>query len=415
VLAHHQPLVAHTDAAVEDLAEELHLLHGPVEDVGARGEVDPDPDVLRAGEQRDAGAGAHPRLGPHPDEPHRGAQHHLAVGVGVDHVGGHEVGGSHELGDELRRGLQVDVARRGLLDDLPGGHHRDPGRHGQRLGLVVGHVERGDPELALEVAQLRAHAIAQGGVEVGQRLVEEQQLRPAHQGPGQGQPLLLATGELGGVAALEPAEADDLEGLAHSPSDLLRAEAATEDAAPGEGRSEPHVSLLGRRLEHRGGEELCLDLVHAATDLALAGGPQREGHVLEGRHVRPDGVGLEHHPDVATVRGHEPRPGRDRLAGQADAAGVGPLEAGDAPQGGRLPAARGAEQRVELALLDREGHVPDGVDVVPPVGEHLAQAVDDEGVGAVVAPLGRRAGTGVSSQHRCPRRSASGCGRRPGT
>jgi len=44
-------------------------------------------------------------------------------------------------------------------------HHRDPVRHGQRLLLVVGDVDQGDGDLALQLLELELHRLAQALVE----------------------------------------------------------------------------------------------------------------------------------------------------------------------------------------------------------------------------------------------------------
>jgi hypothetical protein len=66
-------------------------------------------------------------------------------------------------------------------------------RHG--LGLVVGDVDRGDAEAALQRRDLGAGLHAQLGVEVGQRLVHEEDLGGADDGAAHGDALTLATGE----------------------------------------------------------------------------------------------------------------------------------------------------------------------------------------------------------------------------
>jgi len=68
----------------------------------------------------------------------------------------------------------------------------------------VGDVDGGGPELALQLADAQAHALAEGGVEVGQRFVEKHDLRAGDHGAGQGDALLLAAGELA-VNGLVPA------------------------------------------------------------------------------------------------------------------------------------------------------------------------------------------------------------------
>src|SRR5262249_3026641 len=80
------------------------------------------------------------------------------------------------------------------------------------------------------------------------------------------------------------------------------------------------------------------------------------GNVLEHRHVRPHGVGLEHHADAALLGRHVAAPRRvvHRLAVDGDAAAAWLLEAGDGAQGRGLAAARWAEERHVLATSDGE-------------------------------------------------------------
>jgi hypothetical protein len=82
-----------------------------------------------------------------------------------------------KLRHERGRRLAVNLLRR---TDLPResarAHHRDPVGDRQRLLLVVRHVDGGDAELLLQLADLAAHLDAQLGVEVGERLVEQQHL-----------------------------------------------------------------------------------------------------------------------------------------------------------------------------------------------------------------------------------------------
>jgi hypothetical protein len=68
-------------------------------------------------------------------------------------------------------------------------------------------------------------------------------------------------------------------------------------------------------------------------------------HVVAHRHVREEGVVLEHGVDLAPVGGER----RDVRAVEHDRAVVGKLEARDQSQGRRLAATGRSEQRVELA------------------------------------------------------------------
>jgi len=92
-----------------------------------------------------------------------------------------QVGGADELGDEAVPGAPVDLLGLPLLDEGAPRHHRDPGGERQRLGLIVGDVERGDPHVAVEPQELEPHLRPQLGVQVGERLVQEQEPRLDHE------------------------------------------------------------------------------------------------------------------------------------------------------------------------------------------------------------------------------------------
>src|SRR5262249_60473005 len=139
--------------------------------------------------------------------------------------------------------------------------------------------------------------------------------RAAPRGPGQREPLWPAAGQLPRLAPLQPGKADELEGLDHA---------------------RPQLALL-----------------HSAAS-------QPESHVLEDREVREERIRLEDGVHVALVR---------RQRGDVDPAQLDPslgrlLEAADHPQRRRLAAARGAEEREELAAVDVERDAVDGDDVV---------------------------------------------------
>ena len=210
-------------------------------------------------------------------------------------------------------------------------HDRDPVGEAERLDLVVGHEEHGNAEPALEELQLHPHLLAQLGVEVAERLVEQEQIRLVDEGAAERQTLHLPAAQKRRRSALEAAE--------------------------------PH------ELEH------ALDpFSHRAA--AHAAEPQRVGDVVEHGHVRPDRVGLEDHAEVALVRGHE-EPARDRghdPAAQGDLAGVGIVEACDEAQSRGLAAAARAQQREHLAPPDLERRAIDGLN--RPI--RLAHAVESK-------------------------------------
>ena len=184
----------------------------------------------------------------------------------------------------------------------------------------------------MEPGQPEPHLCPRDGVQVGERLVQQEQSRLDHEGARQGDALPLPSGELGRAPALDAVE--------------------------------PHLGQRG---------------LHLARHLVarLAADPEPERDVLEDGHVRPEGVVLEDDPDVALVRRHR----IDELIVHEDPAGVGNDEPGQQPEQRRLAAARGPEHGVELAGPDGDGDVLDSPDIAVPLPDifhpHLGQP--DEG------------------------------------
>jgi hypothetical protein len=152
--------------------------------------------------------------------------------------------------------------------------------------------------------------LAQRGIEVGERLVEEAELGPAHQGAAERDALALATGEI--------------------------PRAAREEAVD---------------LQARG------DLPHARVDLGAthAGDLEREGDVAVDVEVRIEGVALEDHRRAALL-------GRtivDDRAVEEDLARGGALEARDEVQDRGFAAAARADEGDEGAGRDLEIDVPE--------------------------------------------------------
>jgi len=264
-----------------------------------------------------------------------GLDHPELAARGLRDRAGNDIAAAHEVGGEGVARAQVDLARGALLDDHAALHDGDLVRHRQRLDLVVGDVDGGDAERGGEVADLHPHLLAQLGVEVRQRLVEQQELRLVHQRAGHRDPLLLAAGQE---------------------------------------RRRP----VGQRLQLDHGERAHHPRAHVAGAAAAVAVHQREGDVVVDRHVRPDGVALEHHPEVAAVRRHVDRAGgaEHHLVGHRDLAAVGRLQPGDAVQGRGLAAAGRAEERVELAARDAERDAAHRGHPAAVRGEMLLQAAD---------------------------------------
>ena len=71
------------------------------------------------------------------------------------------------------------------------------------LGLIMGDVDRRHADLAVQRFELVAHFLAKLGVEVRQRLVEQQNLRRIREGASERHPLLLPAGQLMRIAVDE--------------------------------------------------------------------------------------------------------------------------------------------------------------------------------------------------------------------
>ena len=165
------------------------------------------------------------------------------------------------------------------------------------------------------------------------------------------------------------------------------------ESCPGRRSSMPSRRTERMRLRHARAQIVTADALHA----------QPERDVLEHVHVREERVGLEHHVDVPLGRRHV----RDVAAAQQDAAAARLLEARDHAQRRRLAAARGAEHREELALVDLEGDVVDGDDVV----EALRHRLEDDRFGRCCAGVARVQAASVEPyprvRQRTPRAAAS--------
>src|SRR5690606_22305317 len=210
-----------------------------------------------------------------------------------------------EAGDEAGLRMMVELVRRAdLLDDAAVHDHHAIGQS-HRLDLVVGDVDRRRLDLLVNLLDLGAHLHAQLGVEVGQRLVEQEDLRMADDGPAHSDALALAAGELLRASIQQLVDAEDRGRLL-----------------------DPLTNLLFRELPQL----------------------QAEGHVLEDRHVRIERVVLEHHGDVPVLRRHVV----DDAVADPDFALGHLFQPGDHPQGRALPAARGPDEHDELIVGDIE-------------------------------------------------------------
>ncbi len=204
-----------------------------------------------------------------------------------------EVRVADERGDEARGRPVIELRRRRELLDAPGVEHADAVGERERLVLVVGDEDRRRARRPEDALHLVAHLGAEIGVEVRERLVEQEERGRRSQRAGEGDALLLTSGELVGIATPEAREPDHLESGRHA-------------LAPG-----------------------------AAAQLG-----ETEGHVVGHGQVGKERVVLEHDAHAALLgRNGAARPGHDAAA-EMHRPRVGRLQPGDDPERGGLSAPR---------------------------------------------------------------------------
>jgi hypothetical protein len=151
----------------------------------------------------------------------------------------------------------IQIQWRADLLDLAAVEHDDFVGHGHGFDLIVSHVDHRRLQVFMQAQQLQAHLHPQRRVEVGQRFVEQEDFRVAHNGPADRHALALAARKLLGFA------------LEHRP-------------------------------EFKDARRFADFLFHFG--LGHAGQIQGERHVFAHAHVRVQRVGLEHHRQVTLGR-----------------------------------------------------------------------------------------------------------------
>ena len=224
--------------------------------------------------------------------------------------GRHDVhaGRADEIADEGMRGLLEQFGRRAALHHAAVMHDHHRVGEGQRLGLVMRHIDHRQIELAVQRLQFGAKLPLQFGIDHRQRLVEQDR------------------GDVGADQAA--AERNLLLGVRREPRRL-----AVE---------------IGREVEQP------RDVGDALVDLRLrhAAVFQRKCQILPDRHGVVDHRKLEHLGDVALLC----RQRRDIDAVEQDLSTRRRDDAGDQVEQRGLAAAGGAEQRIGAALPPGHGH-----------------------------------------------------------
>ncbi len=122
-----------------------------------------------------------------------------AMRVAGDDFGAEQIGVADELGDVGSGRTVVDFAGRGDLFEFSRAKKRDAVGHDHRFFLIVGDEDEGDSDLALERLQFDLHLTAEVGVERGERFIEKKKARAIYKSAGEGDALLLAAADLGGL------------------------------------------------------------------------------------------------------------------------------------------------------------------------------------------------------------------------
>ena len=97
-------------------------------------------------------------------------------------------------------------------------HNHDAVAHGHSFGLVMGNVNKGGAQLLMQLGQLGSHLSTQLGVQVGQRFVQQEDLRLTHDGTAQGNTLTLTTGQSLRLTVEQVGDVQDAGRLFHAAS-----------------------------------------------------------------------------------------------------------------------------------------------------------------------------------------------------
>jgi hypothetical protein len=215
----------------------------------------------------------------------------------------HEIHGGRtdEASDEFRSGCVVQIIGRADLFDQTCVHDHHAIRKGHRLHLVVSDIDRGRADLLMHSLHLGAHLYAQLGIEVGQRLIEQEYFGVSHDGAPHRHALPLSTGQLLGLALQQFGDVENVGGVFNPRFDRV--------------------------------------LRHPFK-------AQSKRHVLEYGHVRIQGIVLKHHRDVPILWWHVV----DQFSADQDIATGDLLESGDHAQRSALAATRWPDQDDELLV-----------------------------------------------------------------
>ena len=151
---------------------------------------------------------------------------------------------SDESTDELRRRVVVDLHRCPDLLDRTVAHHRDPLAETHGFDLIVRHVHRRALQLLVQALQIGACLKPEERIEVGERLVHEQEVGVHHERARDRDPLALPARELRRIPIEESLELQQARSFLDAAADLLASHLAHAQA-------EADVRAHGHVREHR--------------------------------------------------------------------------------------------------------------------------------------------------------------------
>ena len=220
---------------------------------------------------------------------------------------GEQIAVADKSGHEGRGRALIQILLPPHLLHPPGLHHHQPIGHRHGLLLVMGDHDGGEVAVALQQPDFAPDLLTQLGIQIGQRLIEQQQPRMDGQGPGDGHTLLLPAGEL---ARQAPSQRLQL----HQPQHLRH----------------PRLTFGAGETPHL----------------------QPEGDVARHAEMREQRIVLKHHAHIAQIR----RQMADALTFQRDLARRCVHKPRDHAQCRGFAAAGRTEQHDHLALFNLQRH-----------------------------------------------------------
>ena len=158
---------------------------------------------------------------------------------------------SDEAADEHVVRIGIEGLRRADLFDQAVPQDDDLVRKGHRLDLVMRHIDHRRAEILMKLGDLEPHLDAQLGIEVREWLVEQEDLRFAHDRTSDGDALALAAGQRLGLAFQKVVKAENVGSLAHTAVDFCGA-GAVHFQAEGHIVIDRHMGIKRVGLEHHG-------------------------------------------------------------------------------------------------------------------------------------------------------------------